>query len=322
MFRFGGIARRRFRLAFRGQTLPFVVPRTCLSVVNDDSHQLRTSYRKLLQDSSVSSAIRTVLEQMEQEGHTPSHSEFEILIEKCMKEEDLEHTFAVVELMKKANVKPKLSLLNMIFTLAARYPVCESRVTELLHSIHKQGLKWSDLPFSDEDSYYFKKLSYRNGYSDNLRNPPMIKTNANSSANPYDLSVLLKDAEVDLHSKQLALEEQAIAMAVQKYRKTREQITQLGKASEMKPAQELLLSWYQPLVNAILEEQKKYHRREFDQDRKSYGPYLSSLNAEKLAVIAMHELMGLTMMEPNGVPFVRAASTIGRAIQGEVNYNR
>lgn len=67
-------------------------------------------------------------------------------------------------------------------------------------------------------------------------------------------------------------------------------------------------------METIREEQKEVLKGNGSTDRSIYGPYLLLLPAEKLAVIAMHEVWGLLLNCPEGVRFVRAAVSVGRSV--------
>jgi DNA-directed RNA polymerase len=97
-----------------------------------------------------------------------------------------------------------------------------------------------------------------------------------------------------------------------------EVVTEHGKASSLKPAQKLLLNWYTPLCESIAQEQKDIIERKAGVDRSVYGPNLLLLSPETLAVITMHELVNLALVEVDGVKVVRVATAIGRAVEAEV----
>lgn len=72
--------------------------------------------------------------------------------------------------------------------------------------------------------------------------------------------------------------------------------------------------------DAIAQEQKDYDERNFREHRAVYGPYISKLPADMLAVITMHRLMSLLMsdQEHGYVKVLYAALQIGEAVEQEV----
>ena len=55
---------------------------------------------------------------------------------------------------------------------------------------------------------------------------------------------------------------------------------------------------------------------------KAIAPYMMLLSPQAMAVIVMHELLGLLLRKTVGVPFANAALEIGRAVQAEYNIQR
>ena len=82
----------------------------------------------------------------------------------------------------------------------------------------------------------------------------------------------------------------------------------------------LLLSWFEPYRDALLEEQKAILDKEHLPDRNVYGPFLLQLPADILAVVVMHKLMSVLMREQEQgyVRLLTVASAIGEAVEQEV----
>ena len=120
------------------------------------------------------------------------------------------------------------------------------------------------------------------------------------------------------------------------------ELVEMGKGAEMKPAHRVLLRWcvssgiclslhlpdvctcrYMPLVDEITAEQRKIKRNVSGMDRRQYGGYLLLLPPEKLAVIVLHEVLGMALAAGNaGVRFTRAAIAVGQAVRAEINLLR
>jgi DNA-directed RNA polymerase len=78
-----------------------------------------------------------------------------------------------------------------------------------------------------------------------------------------------------------------------------------------------------PLVDEITAEQRKIRRNISGIDRRQYGAYLVLLPPEKLAVIVLHEVLGMALAGGSiGVRFTRAAVSVGQAVRAELNLLR
>jgi DNA-directed RNA polymerase len=102
-------------------------------------------------------------------------------------------------------------------------------------------------------------------------------------------------------------------------------VTKIGHGASLKPAQQLLLSWFNPLVDAIEAEQQRIIDMLPGTDRRVYGPFLLQLPPPELACILMHETLGVILRDPivgGGVRFARLALAIGSAVNAEVNMRR
>lgn len=119
--------------------------------------------------------------------------------------------------------------------------------------------------------------------------------------------------------EQVELETQAVRDGVRRYRRLAGEAVERGEGSALKPAERLLLHWYMPLVEAIREERRHCRHAASGEDRNVYGPAMLLIDAERLAVITLHETVSACMSEPNGAPVLRLAHAIGRAVFGEAN---
>ncbi len=123
-----------------------------------------------------------------------------------------------------------------------------------------------------------------------------------------------------LFREQLNLETRAATDAVQKYRDSLQDVINLGRGAATKPAQDVLLLWYDPLVREISEEQRRIATKQPGVDRSIYGPKFLSMDAERMAVIAIHEALGLMLGSGAGVKFTTLATAIGSAVQAECHF--
>ena len=125
-----------------------------------------------------------------------------------------------------------------------------------------------------------------------------------------------------LYLDQLGLECKAVSAAVQRYQEMSQELTNMGKAAQLRPAQHFVVSWFAPLTQAIEAEQSMVREKLRGRDRRVYGPYLLMLGAPELACIVMHELLNRILMAPQGVRFAEVAVAVGKAVNAEVNLTR
>eukprot|EP00698_Gefionella_okellyi_P002915 TRINITY_DN12765_c0_g1_i1.p1 TRINITY_DN12765_c0_g1~~TRINITY_DN12765_c0_g1_i1.p1 ORF type:complete len:951 (-),score=155.09 TRINITY_DN12765_c0_g1_i1:1452-4304(-) len=124
------------------------------------------------------------------------------------------------------------------------------------------------------------------------------------------------------YTRELQLEMNAVGEAVERYRRMVAELIEMGKGAEMKPAHKILIHWYMPLVEEISTELRRIKSDESGQDRRNYGGYLLLLTPEKLAVIVLHEVIGMTLAAPEGVKFARLALAVGQSVRAEINLQR
>ncbi|CAM9775395.1 unnamed protein product, partial [Phaeothamnion confervicola] len=122
---------------------------------------------------------------------------------------------------------------------------------------------------------------------------------------------------------QIAWELESQRKAMDSYRQMVESLQKRGLGEGMRAVQRQLLRWYRPLRDAIADEQAKVWRQERGPDRPLYGPLMVLLQADKLALLTLHELVGHVLQTGNsGMPTVTACLAVADAIQMEVNLCR
>lgn len=125
--------------------------------------------------------------------------------------------------------------------------------------------------------------------------------------------------EPRLFEQQLINETLAVSAAVLKYRELSQELSRMGRGSSLKPAQQFVMAWFEPLSRAIQHEQALVENKVVGEGRKVYGPYIQALGASELACVVMHELLNRLLVSPGGVRFIEAAVAVGRAVNAEVN---
>lgn len=119
--------------------------------------------------------------------------------------------------------------------------------------------------------------------------------------------------------RQVELEIDAISAGVKRYRKLVREATERGDAASLKPVERLLVYWFEPLRQAIREEQRQILAGQSAKGRRLHGPLVMSLKADKLAVITLHSMLSRCLLEPNGDLVVRGFYAIGNAVVSEIH---
>lgn len=127
----------------------------------------------------------------------------------------------------------------------------------------------------------------------------------------------------DLYTEQVALEKEAVERCVARYAEELETLLRLGRGSSLKPFQQLLLKWYNPLVKALVAQLSPFKQllaQGGQQQLPEYVPYLLDLSEEKLAVITVHEVLGACLRSRSGAAVKPLCVAIGESVQAEVNF--
>jgi hypothetical protein len=154
----------------------------------------------------------------------------------------------------------------------------------------------------------------------------------NTNKNKQTMSQLLKNFNPQnpppptaSHSEiQTWLECSAQQESIQKYESMIENTKERQDYTSLSNVQKHLLSWYNPLRQRIQKEQEGYYE---DKRRKKgsnkYGPFLCTLQAEKLAILTTHEATMFSLIKgANSATLVAMALKVADAVEAEVNVQR
>lgn len=131
-----------------------------------------------------------------------------------------------------------------------------------------------------------------------------------------------------LYERQMHKETEAWTAAVADYKTMMEEMCKKKIAPNLPVVQSLLVSWFEPLRDAILAEQQECKNLVFMKLRGVYGSFLLKLPADVLAVLTMHKLMALCLEQhqrhdsqnlQGAVRVVLASTQIGEAVELEVS---
>ena len=122
-------------------------------------------------------------------------------------------------------------------------------------------------------------------------------------------------------AEELRLELRATEEGVQRYKELAAKAEKRGEAASLKAVERLMAHWFAVYSAAIRKEQRAIEKNTPGIDRAKYGIYFNLVKDNKLAVIAMHEAVGMVLAtdDHRGVPALQIALAIGRAVNGELN---
>ncbi|RKP10634.1 DNA-directed RNA polymerase N-terminal-domain-containing protein [Thamnocephalis sphaerospora] len=123
---------------------------------------------------------------------------------------------------------------------------------------------------------------------------------------------------LDLYERQLQLEDQAMIASLERLR-----AVAAAQGTEMKlsssPLRTLMWQWHQKLAPMIREEQERARSITGKTDRLTYGPFITLLDADKISVLTIQQVLRLnaTHGTVTGIKTARVLADVGRAIEME-----
>ena len=121
-----------------------------------------------------------------------------------------------------------------------------------------------------------------------------------------------------LFPAQLDLETQAANLEICRSMASKDNVTSLGRGSEMGPARSLMRQWYHPLLAAL--KAKIAHELTRTKTTQLMNA-ISSLRPEFLAAITLHSAIGHTLSHPQGAQFSQLCTAIAETVQAQINYD-
>ena len=119
--------------------------------------------------------------------------------------------------------------------------------------------------------------------------------------------------------RQEATETEAISRGVARYRRLALEAIERGDAAGLKPCERMLVHWFEPLVMEIKEEVRLVQMGEAAPGRGLYGPVIQCLDADRIALITLNQMMGRCMSEPSGDLVPRMSYAIGSSVIAEIH---
>ncbi|KAJ6371154.1 hypothetical protein OIU77_001622 [Salix suchowensis] len=120
-----------------------------------------------------------------------------------------------------------------------------------------------------------------------------------------------------LRRRQVKIEAEAWELATKEYKELLKDMCEHKLAPNLPYMKSLFLGWFEPFADAIAKEQEFIRT---GKSRQAYAPYFDLLPADKMSVIAMHQLAAIVMTggEHGCARVVTAACMIGDAIEQEI----
>ena len=104
------------------------------------------------------------------------------------------------------------------------------------------------------------------------------------------------------------------------------EVEKIGQGVSLRPAQVLLATWFEPLTEAIREEQMNIKLKIVNSlngcrqnqgavSEKDIQPYMLLLKPDKIAIIVLHELTHILMQSPAGNTYSFCCENVGKIIK-------
>ena len=139
----------------------------------------------------------------------------------------------------------------------------------------------------------------------------------------YQVEADIAQRRSGMYYRQIKIEEEQMTDAVNSYTESLNALLKMGKGTNMKFIQKILLEWYEPLSVALTQEIKAVKQREVAADRAAIGPILLLLPVEKLAVLTLNITLNGVLRSGNaGVRLNNLAMQVGQFVESEVNINK
>jgi DNA-directed RNA polymerase, mitochondrial len=153
----------------------------------------------------------------------------------------------------------------------------------------------------------------------NLENIPVAASHAPTMPIEHTKSTPLSALDA-LYKRQFDIEKRQLNLANIGAIKNMVTLTSMGRGATAKPVQKTILSWYEPLVQALGQELNRIKEGKGGQNRDVYGPVLCLLPLEKMAVITIDFAVNAIMKSNNsGVPVTALTKSLANMIETEVN---
>ena len=118
---------------------------------------------------------------------------------------------------------------------------------------------------------------------------------------------------------QIRLEEESVALGIERYRMAREATIKRGDGGSIKPVDRLVAYWFDNIARACRKERRAVERGLAAPNRHIYGPVLAQIDPEHAAVIVLREAFSRLLERHGGMKFVKFSYSLGRAIIAEAN---
>ncbi|KAG2389538.1 hypothetical protein C9374_014098 [Naegleria lovaniensis] len=165
------------------------------------------------------------------------------------------------------------------------------------------------------------------------------RTNIQKKFEQFIVNMSPRDEDVKLMLQQKELETRSMDIAKERYRKDLRSANNRNQGSCLPPAKKIMLEWYEPLTKLIKEKQDEVNfssvskkkslvakvdesSTQSSQQNFAIPLCLTSVSAEKLAIISLHEILSSCLRERSGPPVSSLAFQIGEALQAEVNVDK
>lgn len=136
----------------------------------------------------------------------------------------------------------------------------------------------------------------------------------------YTVDSMTSSTPNGLYLCQINMEEEQYSEASQEYIQSTTDLIKMGKGTGLKYIQRVMLNWYGPLTQEIIQEIRMIEEKSPGKDRTHYGPCFLLLPPDKLSIITLNACLNSVLKCGNaGVSVMQLARYIGDLVELEVN---
>jgi DNA-directed RNA polymerase len=126
-----------------------------------------------------------------------------------------------------------------------------------------------------------------------------------------------------LYAEEREIECDGIREGARRYREQADDAVRRGDGANLKPVERLLVHWFTRLSNAIANEKRQVSAGRPGVGRHVYGEKILILPSDRMAVIAMHETVGILLDDnASGAKVAKIALAIGRSCEAEARISK
>lgn len=118
---------------------------------------------------------------------------------------------------------------------------------------------------------------------------------------------------------EIELETKSTEDGIARYNKACRNAIERGDGAKLKPEEAMIISWWEEYLKEVRLEQAACRKGAAGKGRAYYGNIINMVKAEKIALLAMHEIVSRCLIDPFGASFRSVGYYVGSAIVAELH---